>query len=80
MVPKSVSKISGRGPSSPPWHPCPGMELATVPPRAQPMTRRSMQKAMSYIVLAHRPPCGWPTIYAIAVLVMTVFQKAVDAF
>ena len=46
------------------WHP-PSMELVTVAPRAQPMTHGNMQKAKSYIVLVHLPPCGLPTICAV---------------
>ena len=53
----------GPSPSSPPWHPCPSMALATADPRAQPTTHRSMQTAMSCTVLAHRLPGGWPTTY-----------------
>ena len=72
------------------------MPLATAAPHAQPTTRQSMQTAMSCAVLAHWPPCGWPTTDdptprpppppdsppppPVAVIVVTMFQKAVDAF
>ena len=71
------------------------MALATVAPHAQPTTRQSTQTTMSCTVLAHWPPCGWPAIDdptprpppppdsslpPVAVLVVTMFQKAVNAF
>ena len=51
----------GPGPSSPPWHPYSSKALATTARCAQPMTRQTMQRAMSCTVLAHWPPCRWPT-------------------
>ena len=69
-------------------------EHATADRHAQPTTPQSMQTTMSCTLLAHWPPCGWPTTDdptprsppppdrppPVAVLGVTMFQKAVDAF